>query len=440
VRRLALALLLLALPAATPPADAQSASATLDLAQAPTAGPVWAGERIAWVSGNRVFVRDPDGRTRTVDRWRWEHRPLVPAIAASSSLIAVWRGEEDCADCRGDFQTVLSELRTGPPDGPLQPRAACALGENVPLVTGDVLGLRCGGAVSVFDDATGGGERRFGPATGPYAFPGALEGRYVAYAGGDYEHPRVVVADWRTGEELYSVAASALDIDVASDGSVAWTTRRAVSGARAYWASPDDPVAHDLGVDADTVQIDRDVVVAFTLDHFAQPLSRGRLTAVARDGRALGSIPARSGWALDAARVVTSVAPCHLPTIQVWDLTAEPPPDLGRGCGLPRILSRTVRFDRRGRTSIAVACPATHPGGCGRELVVGALPYCPRSACIGPRTPFGLRPGERARIAIRADPSLVRRLRRTHGRRVHVWFEVGATHLPGAILPVRLPR
>ena len=215
----------LALSLVTAGAAAQSTSVLLPVHGSElSAGPVFAGDGVAWVAGDHVLRRDAAGTIRQVDRWRWRDEPGGTGIAASGGALAVTRTEQRCieTDCRfNDKGPIRGELRTGPPDGPLSPAAACVTAR--PLVSGDVLGVVCPNGVVV------GPERRtFGAGPGAdFGRPGALEHPYVAFTEQRSGVHHVVVADWRTGEEVLAVAQPAAvgALDVAADGTVVFVAR-----------------------------------------------------------------------------------------------------------------------------------------------------------------------------------------------------------------------
>jgi hypothetical protein len=427
--------------AAAAPAAAQSESIALPYPAAPSVGPAWAGERTAWVAFNRVFVREPAGAVRQVDAWTIRDQPLVTGIAGSASRIAVSRSEEGCGGdgfCRGDFQPTLSEIRSGPPAGPLGARPTCT--RALPIVTESVLGVRCPGGVTILSDESGESGRTFGPKTGIELAVGAVEGPYVAYATGYRETARLVLADRRTGDEIFSVAAQASDVDVDADGTVAYAAPDAGGSSRAFWASPAEPFPHDLGVLARQVRIERGRVVASTGINSENNVGPATLTALTLDGRRLGAMPGRSGFDLAGGRVVTSIAPCRIAFLQVWDLAASPPPSPGRGCAVPRIASRALRFDRRGVARVIVACPAGDTGGCGGTLGVRTTRPC-RATCPGTiSTYFGMPAGTRRRVVVVDHGSLVPHLRRTSSRRAQIHLEAHPTDtVLRRVVPVRLP-
>src|SRR3712207_3054223 len=127
-RLLALVVLLVAAPAAHG-AGAARPSGTV------YAGPVFAGERVAWVegsrSGMRLVVADPSTGQRTVVA-AWTPRAFhdTSSLDASSELLVVRRVDQDCSgQCKCmDYVTKADAIRAGPVDGPLATAPPCGIG------------------------------------------------------------------------------------------------------------------------------------------------------------------------------------------------------------------------------------------------------------------------------------------------------------------------
>jgi hypothetical protein len=375
--------------------------------------PAFAGERIVWVSDGAVQVADASGRIETIDRLPAPGQGVQDyaypvRLVATASRLALWRGQGRCQDdaCKYEGPTpVLSEIREGAVLGPLAARRSCVEEDTGPLLTDGASGERCERGIEVRSN-DGTIVRRYGTdLDGSSAAD--LEGTRVAYGERtDRGRNAVVVADWRSGEELYRLdtggrIADQLDLD--GDGNVAGVLidRSRTRAGTGFLARAAAPALANLG-QAQRVRFEGDVVAV---------LYGERVEVRDGFGRVVGAVPASDDFDLRGGRVLTATRPCGPTLISAWDLRL-PPPSRVR-CAGPRLVAPATLRVSQGRVTVQVRCPEAATGGCHRATVdVGiAGRECGVRDCVDESRELVLPPGARAAVPVTVPKEILRRLR-----------------------------
>jgi hypothetical protein len=365
------------------------------------AGPVFAGERMAWAirrGAGSYLVRsvERDGS----DRRSFQARtPLIPrgskanfSLAASAERLLLGIDEHYCPPaCRGSqnapAQRVFLGYYGGAEDGSdilEQVEPACTAGGDyydyegggrpALQVSGEVVMYRmCGGGVRLRDYAEG--------ATPSVAdFPDAIGGRVAGSilaateTSEPYVEPHIAVRNWRSGADLYSVTVPAprssdfdrASFDVRGDGTLVTGTDGAddTSQLRVHTAASADgePVGDFVPVPDPIVRLVGDRVAYWTRT------PRKPVVGVRTLGGAAVVPPrvireATTNLDFDGASLLWGTRPCGLAALAVWDLAGDPPRLPAGKCPFARLVHGTGRVDRKRRVSVVVACPK-NPLGC----------------------------------------------------------------------------
>lgn len=392
------------------------------------AGPVLAGDDIAWVGLDRrgwFAQRITPGGASPKQRLN-APRDAYATLAADSGWIAVGFEDGYCpAATQGckygyGFVTTRDAFLLAEPGGSFHASAGCwskracagcpsdlSLGMRAEL-DGDTFAEQrtCDFALHVHDLA-GGTERKFPDLASDAAYgrTWALAGDYVAYRRDrGYETPTALdVVNWRTGVRAYEVGTDASEPDVRADGVTSFR-----DGGGLDWASPSSPTAHDIVRDSvmagPVLAGDR---VAYAPVPPRNPDGpepwRGTVRVLALDGSAPISTPAP--WLFgdnleatldsDGRRAVWFSRPCAAFAIVEWDLHGAAPVHDVKRCPAPA-LARRVSVARDGRYPLRLQCGMT-VAGCG-----GWISPEPRAAPeIGRNRYYNLSPRERVAYRFR---------------------------------------
>lgn len=418
------ALALLLVLAAAPAASAGDTLVTQGT-RALWAEPVFAGERIAWVTlapgepapGYELHLAAPDGsghRSQVVaapPAYEYRHRSVSLAASARRVAASIHQGyytSKKGGTFRADYSAVLS----GPPDAQLEPFAVpCATDaylHRAVAVDGDAVAyVVCGSKVVVRDYETGRDHEL------PPAGSVSLAGPYIA----THDYRQVVVWEWRTGEARLRIEGPIEWADVQSDGTVAFVRRE---GTRypVEVASPSEPAPRRLAEDsARSVQIARNRVVFGALPGVTVRTLDGTEVAASRSGR-VGDF--------DGERLAWGLQPCALVALVTWDLQGEAPALPAAPCPMPSLRSAMLRAKIRPypgpeRVSIELDCPPEPALGCGGSI--GLYSRDGRSKRGDPSRRidlasggYALMPGERRTVKLPYRPGRVC-IARHHGRR-----------------------
>jgi hypothetical protein len=374
VARLTLTLaLFLAIAAPAHAAGTQFASGVDPL----LAGPVPAGDRVAWATqspeGVDVQVAGRDGSARTLHRI-----PAALGVPGTRAFLAFAASERRTAtalyvqfcDLPCKYQWYEPRYR-GTLTAPLGDRPArldgdCRATEDwnpAVDVWGDVVAHddACAKQTVVRDLGAPPGE----PAVFTYP-PGEalrLAGPYLAIREGAARNQvgdgALVVREWRTGAERLRIPGKHDDVRLQPDGKVAFV-RRQGNSTDLVWASPEQPEPRVIaaGEDGPVVGLVDDVVA------YGEQRS---LILRRLDGELVGSAPGATDF--DGRRFTGVARPCAVAFVATWALGDERPQPPAGACplaGSRREVLRSYREPPGSRAADArLACPADVVLGCG---------------------------------------------------------------------------
>lgn len=234
----------------------------------PLAGPALSGDRVVWAEpagrGFRVVISTADGGRRPLATLKpsvsAEEFRGFPALSGAPGSVGVESDEGSvCAKCDGSISARIF-LLSG--EG-TSTRSLSEVVADVPFravdVSGDATVFRGPSCreLSVVELSPDGPVARFATPSlrSPRLAGSFLAGQAVPACESALPLRRdLVVVDWPTGKEVYRVPAAVLpgavtSLDVQSDGKIVFShyTGADIGDQRVSWASPAEPVPHDLG-------------------------------------------------------------------------------------------------------------------------------------------------------------------------------------------------
>lgn len=275
----------------------------------PDAGPVIAGDRIAWIEsafresapgGFLVVTARPDGSGRVTTHIRPGNRYENVSISASARRVTVvanaLSADEDVAAFGGGV------LWSGRPWQRLTRQRGCNVFLAPALATDDAWGAGCAGRLATSD---AGQPLRLGPSVPrpPLRVKDSdMAGPYLATRLAD--RSEIGVFDRRTGAELYRVAPGVADeLALDEDGSIAFP----LPNGRVGWASIAEPTVHELPVGGPLVDVAIDggrvAVRAFASETKRMP-DGSPIRIVRLDGSPVGTYRLYGRWDFDDGRLV----------------------------------------------------------------------------------------------------------------------------------------
>ena len=409
VARLALTLALFLAVAAPAHAGGTQFAAGVD---ASLAGPLLAGDRVAWATespkGVDVQAAAHDGSARTLRRIPATlgvpgARPYV-GFAASERRTATALYVQFCSlPCK--YQAYEHRYR-GTLSAPLGQQPArldgdCRATEDwnpVVDVWGDVVvhDDACAEQTVVRDLGAPPGERQV--FTYPAGEDVRVAGSFVAIREGarlnQVGEGALVVREWRTGAERLRIPGKHDNIRLQPDGKVAFV-RRQGSSTDLVWASPEQPEPRVIVAGEDgPVRRLVDDVVAYG--------EQGSLILRRLDGELVGSGPGATDF--DGRRFAGLARPCAIGFVTTWALGEEPPRPPAGACpvaGSRRHVLLSYREPPGGRAANArLACPADVVLGCGGFARLVAPHRRTRRAVDLGGGAFALRPGATGEVQL----------------------------------------
>lgn len=385
------------IPLALPP-DAGPGISSL---QGVLAGPVLAGDRVAWAVRTRkgavtVRVGESDGRTIDVLQLPADGSGFGEiSLDAAGARIALARLGERCDfECRSTY-TVTQDAWSGVIGEPFarlggcgRPGPSCATSERgcgaeaISLSPTHFASSSCTGFE--LRDLARGTSRRFAGEVAP-----RLAGRYLAsIRKGNPSSPKepseLLVRDLQAEALAYRVELAGVDdpystnsanvvLHLQDDAKVLLTSVNAATGERRIaWASPAEPVLHPVAAPGMPGGLARDLVAYRRVGDFLQPQSEAGLFGL--DGRIAARFAFTApygGLSFDGERLAWAQRPCETVFIAVVNLSqAGPPPSPSEApCPPAKIVTRRpVGVDRAGRFSVELSCPAEPALGCAGTL------------------------------------------------------------------------
>ena len=400
-----------------------------------SAGPVFAGERVAWIvdgSAPGEFVLHHarfDGSDRRSVRLSippgsgYSVTRLI-SLDASDRRWAVHALVYSCANesgCKYQFHDIhYSAILSAPLGEVPEPIAGCTTGgaecrpcsEELPVpdVDGDVVAFSepCRRGVATVRD--------FAPGADPVerSFDGAgrirVAGRAVAVRRGE----DLEVYDRISGERRYGFRPDMYmgEFDVQDDGTVAYLETVERFEGEVAWASAAEPRPHSVGVRGGDGDIWIDGIangrILFGRQHPVR--NRWHIGVVGLDGGRLTLVKphAHTGeMDFDGFRVTYSELPCTTAAIVIWDMTGTPPGQPRAECPPLQLASRDAAVDLEARTvSPRLACAAAPALGCrGNVTVWGRRPGSRREKRLAYDF-VSLAPGSERAVALRLSRSV----------------------------------
>lgn len=381
----------------------------------PVAGPILAGDRVAWVTRAdaelEVHTAALDGSARSV---RAIEAPVASSgaaafvrFAASDRRVAAGVYVRYCAlPCKYQYYEPTYRATLSAPLGeqPVRLEEECRprVDESPSVdVWEDVVAYRdaCAARTVVRDFSPGAGD----PAV--LELPAGqlvrIAGAYVAVRegppSGEAGDSALVVRDRRTGAERLRIPEKVESFDLQPDGKVAFVRRRA-GGSDLMWASPEQQQPR-MVVQGEEGPVQR------LVDDNAVVGARSTLAVVRLDGYLVFS-GGRDAVDFDGTRLLGVINPCAVVGIATWELGEDPPTMPDGRCPLPGSRRSVLRADldrgRYGTTAALLACTDRPALGCRGRVSLTARDARPgRSGWIDVATgTYALLPGETAEVRL----------------------------------------
>jgi hypothetical protein len=374
--RVALILIMGSFAAAAVPGASEAVSYKISIPLTPgrsdVAGPVFAGDNLIWgrgAPGGYEIVTE--GSMHEVQKLRIRgarhlYSPSFGArITASARRIGLSLGISNCKDasaCKYEAdETIFDGGFAGTLAHPFGRVAVCTRYDSRYGDEGTPPPVAVSDDIVAYDDCHVVHVHDYFP--GAQAASREVPGGVGISLAGDYiavdrsAQAGVVVTNWRTGQDLYSVKTDSFDVQ--DDGKLAFTT----ADGKLAWMSPGDPVQHVVVAHDTAAQIvdDRIAYEASDADGFGTALEErdleGRLVAAARDDAIY------SGFDFDGSRLTWITKPCVSAAVVVWDGVGRPPALRGQ-CPIPRYVRGSARLDARRHLFVRLRCPPRTGLGC----------------------------------------------------------------------------